>query len=84
MGGGTIFADKKVVVTQPEAGTFKAFDTTCPHQGCAVASDRHQDRVPVPRQRLRHHDGRRRQRPGATRGLSARTVTVAGENFTVS
>jgi nitrite reductase/ring-hydroxylating ferredoxin subunit len=37
VGGGTIFADQQVVVTQPAAGTFKGFDTTCTHQGCQVA-----------------------------------------------
>lgn len=36
VGGGVIFAERGVVVTQPVAGTFAAFDTTCPHLGCAV------------------------------------------------
>jgi Rieske Fe-S protein len=38
VGGGTIFADEQVVVTQPEEGAFKAFNTTCTHQGCPVQS----------------------------------------------
>ncbi|MET9763343.1 Rieske (2Fe-2S) protein [Streptomyces sp. NPDC006372] len=37
-GGGKVFADQKVVVTQPTAGEFKAFSATCTHQGCAVKS----------------------------------------------
>jgi Rieske Fe-S protein len=36
VGGGKIFAQKGVVVTQPVAGTFAAFSTVCTHQGCAV------------------------------------------------
>ncbi|GAB3591044.1 hypothetical protein GCM10027446_07750 [Angustibacter peucedani] len=36
VGGGAVFVDSRVVVTQPTAGEFKAFSTRCPHQGCAV------------------------------------------------
>jgi Rieske Fe-S protein len=38
VGGGTIFADEKVVVTQPAEGDFKAFTAVCTHQGCLVGS----------------------------------------------
>ncbi|MET7292866.1 Rieske (2Fe-2S) protein [Streptomyces griseoloalbus] len=37
VGGGTIFRDEKVVVTQPEEGDFKAFSAVCTHQNCVVA-----------------------------------------------
>lgn len=36
VGGGKIFSDRGVVVTQPRAGTIKAFSTACTHQGCTV------------------------------------------------
>jgi nitrite reductase/ring-hydroxylating ferredoxin subunit len=36
VGGGTILTDQKVVVTQPEKGTYKAFTAVCTHQGCTV------------------------------------------------
>ncbi|GGQ92417.1 Rieske (2Fe-2S) protein [Streptomyces asoensis] len=37
-GGGKVFESEKVVVTQPTAGTYKAFSAVCTHQGCAVKS----------------------------------------------
>jgi Rieske Fe-S protein len=34
VGGGTIYTDAKVVVTQPTAGVYKAFSAVCTHVGC--------------------------------------------------
>jgi Rieske Fe-S protein len=36
VGGGTVFAEQDVVVTQPAPGQFRAFSATCTHQGCPV------------------------------------------------
>jgi Rieske Fe-S protein len=36
VGGGTILTEHGVVVTQPVAGVFVAFSSTCPHRGCTV------------------------------------------------
>ena len=38
VGGGVIFPDKQVVVTQPVEGEFKCFTAVCTHQGCIVSS----------------------------------------------
>jgi Rieske Fe-S protein len=36
VGGGTVMKAAQVVVTQPTAGTVKAFSAVCTHQGCLV------------------------------------------------
>ncbi|MEU6147427.1 Rieske (2Fe-2S) protein [Streptomyces sp. NPDC047081] len=38
VGGGKIFKDEKVVVTQPKKDEFKAFTAVCTHQGCTVSA----------------------------------------------
>jgi Rieske Fe-S protein len=38
VGGGKVFADQQVVVTQPSRGSFKCFTAICTHQGCTVAN----------------------------------------------
>ena len=36
VGGGQVFPDQKVVVTQPAAGEWKGFSAVCTHAGCLV------------------------------------------------
>jgi Rieske Fe-S protein len=36
VGGGTVYTDQEVVVTQPAAGDYKGFTAICTHQGCTV------------------------------------------------
>jgi Rieske Fe-S protein len=38
VGGGKVLTDKKIVITQPKAGSFHAFTAICTHQGCIVNS----------------------------------------------
>ncbi|NJP45699.1 Rieske (2Fe-2S) protein [Actinacidiphila epipremni] len=38
VGGAKLYRDDKVVVSQPQQGTFKAFSAVCTHQGCVVDS----------------------------------------------
>ncbi|MEU6697372.1 Rieske (2Fe-2S) protein [Pseudonocardia sp. NPDC046786] len=38
VGGGTIYSDEQIVVTQPTEGEFTGLSAVCPHQGCAVGS----------------------------------------------
>jgi Rieske Fe-S protein len=38
VGGGTILADQRLVVTQPAAGTIHVLTAVCTHQGCVVSS----------------------------------------------
>lgn len=40
VGGGKIFSAEQVVVTQPTAGTIRAFSAQCTHQGCTVSAVR--------------------------------------------
>jgi Rieske Fe-S protein len=37
VGSGKVFGDQGVVVTQPAAGTYRAFTATCTHAGCTLA-----------------------------------------------
>ena len=38
VGGGKILTDRKIVITQPKSGSFKAFTAICTHLGCTVGS----------------------------------------------
>jgi len=84
VGGGTVFPERHVVVTQPRPGTFAAFDTTCPHQGCTVneVADGTID-CPCHGSRFRIEDGSVANGP-ATRGLTVRPVQVSDGSISVT
>ena len=83
-GGGTIFADDDVVVTQPAAGDFKAFSATCTHQGCKVSEVTDAAIVcPCHMSKFSIEDGSVLEGP-ASAPLPAKTVTVDGDAISVS
>ncbi|MGQ5635107.1 MULTISPECIES: Rieske (2Fe-2S) protein [unclassified Streptomyces] len=80
-GGGKIFKDQGVVVTQPTAGTFKAFSSKCTHQGCAVGSVANGAIIcPCHNSHFSVADGSVKQGP-ATQPLPAEKITVSGEDI---
>jgi nitrite reductase/ring-hydroxylating ferredoxin subunit len=84
VGSGKIFPDTQTVITQPTAGTFKAFDAICPHQGCTVASfEGSQIVCPCHQSHFDITTGDPVSGPAAT-GLAPKTVTVSGTTLTVS
>lgn len=84
VGGGTVVAADKLVVTQPAAGTYKAFDSTCPHQGCPVTMVTEDGIVcPCHGSVFDAATGEPRSGPART-GLTPRTVSVSGDRLTVS
>ena len=85
VGGGRIFPDQQVVVTQPVAGEFKAFSTTCTHQGCAVTmiEDGHII-CPCHGSQFDLTTGAPTAESLAKQPLQAKQVAVSGNTFTVS
>ncbi|MER5311725.1 Rieske (2Fe-2S) protein [Streptomyces sp. NPDC002773] len=84
VGGGKVFAERKVVVTQPAAGEFKAFSAVCTHQGCLVnkVADGTID-CPCHGSKYRVADGSVVNGP-ATRPLPAEQIIVSGESITLA
>ncbi|MDQ4007871.1 MAG: Rieske (2Fe-2S) protein [Actinomycetota bacterium] len=84
VGGGKIYTEQQVVVTQPSKGEFKAFSSICQHQGCPVASvsdgtincDCHGSKYKI-------EDGSVVTGP-ATRGLPKMQVEVDGGDITLA
>ncbi|WP_217238788.1 Rieske (2Fe-2S) protein [Streptomyces sp. AC555_RSS877] len=84
VGGGKIFAEEKIVVTQPKEGEFKAFSNICTHQQCPVAdvSDGtincscHGSKFSIT-------DGAV-QNPPATKPLPAKQIKVSGDSITLA
>jgi Rieske Fe-S protein len=84
VGGGVIEEASSIVVVQPTAGTFKAYSSICPHQGCPVTSVA--DGIiscPCHGSTFRVSDGSVVTGPAA-QGLTPMTVTVQANDVVVS
>jgi Rieske Fe-S protein len=84
VGGGKIFTEHGVVITQPTAGTFKAFSSACTHQGCPVTE------VKGGTINCNCHFSKYSVEDGSVKGGPARTslptkqVTVQGDNIVLA
>jgi Rieske Fe-S protein len=84
VGGGAVFKDQKIVVTQPVKGEFKGFSAVCTHQGCVVASvEDGTINCPCHGSKFSIEDGSVASGP-ATKPLPDVAVAVAGDEITVA
>ena len=84
VGGGTIFSDQEVVVTQPAEGDFKAFSSVCTHQGCQVGKvEDGQILCPCHGSAFSVEDGSVTTGP-ATSPLEAVEITVDGDQISLA
>jgi Rieske Fe-S protein len=80
-GGGKIFADQQVVVTQPKKGDFKAFSSKCTHMGCAVADvSGGTINCPCHGSKFSIEDGSVKN-PPATQPLPEKQIEVSGDSI---
>ncbi|MGQ0847170.1 MAG: Rieske (2Fe-2S) protein [Sporichthyaceae bacterium] len=78
VGGGAIYKDKRVVVTQPTAGQYKAFDALCTHANCLVDEVRDGSiHCPCHSAKFSIADGSVKRPSVARRPLNPKTVTEA-------
>lgn len=82
VGGGVVFPQAQLVVTQPKAGTFKAFSAICTHQGCTVSTvENGTIDCPCHGSQFAIADGSVVNGP-AQKPLPARKITVSGGSIT--
>lgn len=84
VGGGKLYRDQKIVVTQPVAGEFKAFSAICTHAGCVVDGVKDGTiQCPCHGSQFKTTDGSVVNGP-ATTPLAAHTVTVTAGKLVVT
>lgn len=84
VGGGVVFADEGVVVTQPEAGTFKGFDVACTHAGCPVSQVTSTINCPCHGSKFSIVDGAPQEGSPATDPLSTVALDVVGDQISLA
>ena len=84
VGGGIVLADAALVITQPKAGTFKAFSAICTHQGCTVSTvESGTINCPCHGSQFAIADGAVVNGP-AKKPLPAKKITVSGGSITAA
>ena len=83
VGSGKIFPDAQTVITQPEAGEFKAFSSICTHQACPVATVTDTINCDCHGSKYSITDGSVLN-PPAPQPLPAKTIKVDGDTLTVT
>jgi nitrite reductase/ring-hydroxylating ferredoxin subunit len=80
VGGGMVYKDKKVIVVQPTAGTYKGYTTSCTHMGVQItAVEGGTMNCPAHGSKFKIADGSVANGP-ATTPLPTVTVAVEGGN----
>ena len=80
-GGMVVNADGGIVITQPSAGTYKAFTAICTHQGCTVSAvSNNQITCPCHGSVFSAKDGSVVQGP-AQAPLAAKNIKVSGSQI---
>jgi nitrite reductase/ring-hydroxylating ferredoxin subunit len=90
-GGGKIFEKEQVVITQPTAGTFKAFTALCTHQACTVTSVSggtincpcHGSKYSVTDGSVKEAANGDKNNSSGQKGLAEKTLQVDGDNLSV-
>ena len=83
VGGGTIFPNDRVVVTQPTAGEFKCFTAVCTHQGCIVSSVADGEILCQCHGSAYSIEDGSVLNPPATQPLAEKAITVDGDQITL-
>ena len=81
VGGGTVFPEYRLVVTQPAAGDLRAFTAICTHDGCMLTAVTDATiRCPCHGSRFAIADGTVVNGPAA-RALTPRPIRVQGDSI---